>query len=120
MKVKVPAQARFRAGVLKLHLEEWENITQDQFTLQSIVGVHIHTVGTPAVRPPSKVELQQRNTDPVVDQNIKDLLQLGAIKKVSSEEDIFISRVFTVPKVERGVEYARRFILNLKVSFQNH
>ena len=61
--------------------------------------------------------LQQRNTDPVVDQNIVDLLQLGAIRKVSPEEEVFISQVFTVPKVERGVEYARRFIINLKVSF---
>ena len=114
----VPAQGRFRAGSLKLHVKEWESITQDEFTLQSIVGVHIHTVITPVVRPPSKAELQQRNTDPVVDQNIVDLLQLGVIRKVSPEEEIFISQVFTVPKVERGVEYARRFILNLKVSFQ--
>ena len=57
MTVKVPAQGRFRAGVLKFLVEEWENITQDQFTLQSIVGVHIDTVRTPAVRLPSKVEL---------------------------------------------------------------
>ena len=29
---------------------------------------------------------------------------------------MFISRVFTVPKLERGIEYGKRFILNLKVS----
>ena len=30
--------------------------------------------------------------------------------------EVFLSRVFTVPKTERGEEYGTRFILNLKVS----
>ena len=35
---------------------------------------------------------------------------------MDEQEKVFISRVFTVPKLERGIEYGRRFILKLKVS----
>ena len=49
-------------------------------------------------------------------QSIKEMLDLQAIKEIPPDSRVFISHVFTVPKVERGVEYARRFILNLKVS----
>ena len=46
----------------------------------------------------------------------KELLNLEAVQEVDVKEEVFISRVFTVPKMERGKEYGRRFILNLKVS----
>ena len=36
--------------------------------------------------------------------------------KRSTRKTRFLSRIFTVPKMERGKEYGRRFILNLKVS----
>ena len=35
---------------------------------------------------------------------------------MQENDEVFLSRVFTVPKMERGKEYGRRFILNLKVS----
>ena len=34
---------------------------------------------------------------------------------MDEQEKVFISHVFTVPKMERGIEYGKRFILNLKV-----
>ena len=46
----------------------------------------------------------------------KELLNLKAVQEVDVKEKVFLSRVFTVPKMERGKEYGRRFILNLKVS----
>ena len=46
----------------------------------------------------------------------KELLSLEAVQEVDVKEKVFISRVFTVPKMERGKEYGKRFILNLKVS----
>ena len=46
----------------------------------------------------------------------KELLNLKAVQEVDVKEKVFLSRVFTVPKLERGKEYGRRFILNLKVS----
>ena len=52
----------------------------------------------------------------MLEKAISELLSLGAVAEVSVNSEVFISRVFTVPKTERGVEYGRRFILNLKVS----
>ena len=43
-------------------------------------------------------------------------MNLNAVREVDVKEKVFLSRVFTVPKLERGKEYGRRFILNLKVS----
>ena len=43
------------------------------------------------------------------------LLSLGAVVEVPVNSQAFFSGVFTVPKLERGIEYDRRFILNLKV-----
>ena len=57
------------------------------------------------------------DSDPVVDESIKEILDLKAAVIVPSNSPGFYSRVFTVPKVERGVEYGKRFIINLKVSF---
>ena len=43
-------------------------------------------------------------------------MYLKAVQVMPRDAKIFLSRVFTVPKTERGKEYGRRFILNLKVS----
>ena len=43
-------------------------------------------------------------------------MDLNVVHQVDVQEKVFLSRVFTVPKLERGIEYGRRFILNLKVS----
>ena len=70
--------------------------------------------------------------DPAIDEAIKvvstqevlvslinspqELLNLKAVQEMQENDEVFLSRVFTVPKMERGKEYGRRFILNLKVS----
>ena len=41
-------------------------------------------------------------------------MDLKAVSQVDVQEKVFLSPVFTVPKLERGKEYGRRFILNLK------
>ena len=46
------------------------------------------------------------------------MLKLGAVKEIPRDSKDSFSRVFTVPKVERGKEYGMRSILNLKVSHQ--
>ena len=43
----------------------------------------------------------------------KEFLNLEAVQEVDVKEKVFISRVFTVPKMERGKDYGKRFILNL-------
>ena len=48
--------------------------------------------------------------------SLQELLELKAVQEMQEDDEVFLSRVFTVPKTERGKEYGRRFILNLKVS----
>ena len=128
----VPNQGQFVAGVLTRHIEEWSQVTDDYVSLQAIVGVKIPLTGKPPVRRASKAELDERRVDPVIDEAVKvvstqevlvslvnssqELFNLKAVQEIQEEDEVFLSRVFTVPKMERGKEYGRRFILNLKVS----
>ena len=128
----VPNQGQFVAGALTRHVEEWSQVTDDYVSLQAIVGVKIPLTGKPPVRRASRAELDERRVDPVIDEAVKvvstqevlvslinspqELLNLKAVQEIQEEDEVFLSRVFTVPKMERGKEYGRRFILNLKVS----
>ena len=91
-------------------------MTKYPICLQAIRGVEIPLLSTPPLRRATEQELKCRQTDPVVDEAITELLQLGAIKVVPRDSKVFLSKVFTFAKTERGKEYGRRFILNLKVS----
>ena len=112
----VPNQGQFRAGALTRHVQEWSQITDDYITLQAIKGVKLPLIGRPPVRCPSRAELDEWRVDPVIDETIKELLYLNAVQEVHEKDEVFLSRIFTVPKMERGKEYARRFIQILKVS----
>ena len=114
--VLVPIQDPFYAASLSRHTEDWLQISQDPFIMQAISGVKIPVTVTPPTRYPTQEELDFRKDDPVLEKAVSDLLALGAVSEVTAHSEAFISRVFTVPKRERGVEYGRRFILNLKVS----
>ena len=116
--VIIPDSGPFQAGGLSQHVQDWQDITTDYVSLQAIRGVEIPIWKMPPLLPPSRRELERRTVDPVVDQNISEMLDLGAIREVPRESEVFVSKVFTVPKVERGKEYGRRFILNLKVRIQ--
>ena len=116
-KVQLPTQKPFRAGVLKEHFEEWSEITTDPSCLENIQGVIIPLERQPPLSRPRRKDLNEIRTDPVIDESVKELLELGVIHEIPVTKEVFLSRVFTVPKVERGVEYARRFIINLKVSY---
>ena len=129
----VPQQGQFIAGTLTRHLDAWRQVTEDYVSLQAIVGVKIPLIGKPPVRRASRVELDERRVDPVIDEAVKvvstqavlvslinspqELLNLKVVQEMQEDDEIFLSRVFTVSKIERGKEYGRRFILNLKVSF---
>ena len=130
--VTVPQQGQFIAGALTRHLNAWRQVTDDYVSLQAIVGVKIPLVGKPPVRRASRAELDERRVDPIIDEAVKvvsiqavlvslinspqELLNLKAVQEMQEDDEVFLSRVFTVPKTERGKEYGRWFILNLKVS----
>ena len=61
------------------------------------------------------LELSRRSVDPWVEENIVTMLQLGAIKKIHMD---FFSRVLILSRMERGKDYGKRFILDLKTVIQ--
>ena len=45
----------------------------------------------------------EKRTDPVIDTSISEMLEMGVIREVTQlEASVFLSRVFTVPKWDRG------------------
>ena len=113
--MRVPNQGKFQSASLKQRQEDWLEISRDPNILQIISGVQIPLRKVPPVRSPTEEELARQSTDPIIDEAVAKLLNLGAVVEVPENSHAFFSRVFTVPKLERGKEYDRRFILNLKV-----
>ena len=71
LSVIVPSQGQFVAGALTRHVEEWSSVTDDYVALQAVRGVKLPLTGKPPVRRPSRAELDERRTDPVIDEAIK-------------------------------------------------
>ena len=115
--VKLPQQTEFVSGALPNFTDNWKVMTTDPVTLDAVTGLTIPFKYLPPCRIPTQEELARQDVDPVVDAAVAELLTLKAAVIVPANTPGFYSRVFTVPKVERGVEYGRRFIINLKVSF---
>ena len=97
-------------------MDAWRQVTDDHISLQAIAGVKIPLIGKPPLRCATKAELDEWRVDPAIDEAVKELLDLKAVQVMPRNAEVFLSRVFTVPKTKRGKEYGRRFILNLKVS----
>ena len=98
------------SGRLRLHLANWEVITQDQWVLHAVQGYKIDFVHTPRQpNPPiipqfSKEELAQ------VKQAVTELTAKGAIQVVAPERSQFVSTLFLVPKKDGQ----QRPVINLK------
>ena len=114
--VQLPPQEAFVAGGLPNFMDKWKVVTTDPVTLDAVSGLTIPFSTLPPCRLPTQEELTRLDEDPVVDASVEEILALGAAVIVPNNTEGFYSRVFTVPKVERGVEYGKRFIINLKVS----
>ena len=71
LSVTVSSQGQFVAGALTRHVEEWSSVTDDYVALQAVRGVKLPLTGKPPVRHPSRAELDERRTDPVIDEAIK-------------------------------------------------
>jgi hypothetical protein len=115
--VRLPLQEAFVSGGLPRFIEKWKLVTTDPVTLDAVSGLTIPFSSLPPCRLPTPEELSREDEDPVVDASVAEILALGAAVVVPNNTVGFYSRVFTVPKTERGVEYGKRFIINLKVSF---
>ena len=74
-------------------------MTKDPISLQAIRGTKIPPKSTPPLCYVTQAELDRRKGDQVLDKAI--LLQLKAIKVVPRDTKVFLSSVFTIPKLER-------------------
>ena len=109
-------QRTFVAGYLPKFLSQWESITEDLVTLDAVTGFMNPFSELNPCRVPTQQKLISLDNDPVLDQSIE-ILKLKDAVIVPIISSGFYSRDFTVLKLERGVEYRKRFIINLKVSF---
>ena len=108
----------------------WRQVTDDDISLLAIMGVKIPLLGKPPVRRASKAEVDERRMDPVIDEAVKvvstqavlvslinslqELSKLKAVQEMQEEDEVFLSRVFTVPKTERGKGVWQTFHLKTK------
>ena len=71
LSVIVPSQGQFAAGALTRHVEEWSSVTDNYVALQTVRGAKGPLTSKPPVRRPSRAELDEQRTDPVIDEAIK-------------------------------------------------
>ena len=93
--VILPAPRTFVAGCLPKFLTKWESITEDPVTLDAVTGFTIPFSELPPCRVPTQQELTSLDSDPVVDESIKEILELEAAVIVRSNSPGFYSRVFS-------------------------
>ena len=112
----VPSQPPFVAGSLGSKVQEWAQITSHSTCMDIVQGRWLHFKDRkPPLRSLPQQILWEDQEDPALDEAISEMLDMKVIQEVPGDTPVFLSRVFTVPKKERGKEYGRRFILNLKV-----
>ena len=87
-----------KAGILRHYVNKWSQITEDEWILKAIAGYEIEFTQKPfqtsfPVTPNFKA--QERA---LIDIEIKNMLNLGAIQISKNEKDQFISNLFLVKK----------------------
>ena len=97
------------SGRLKFFLKNWECLTQDPLILSFVQGYQIPFLSTPVQQfhPPmsfSEEEVQLINIE------VSEMLQKGAIKEVQFSKGQILSPIFIVPKRDMGY----RPVINLK------
>lgn len=100
----------FQAGSLTKKLQNWQLLTEDEWILNAIKGYKIEFFKTPVqFSTPKVIDFGQDRND-IVDQEVSELLRLGAISQCEHEQGEFISNIFLVTK--KGGKF--RPVVNLK------
>lgn len=99
-------------GRLKFFFAAWQEISNDPWVLQSISeGVKIDWVSTPLLNQPVETrKLPSERLDHVCDNEVRDLLEKGAVVEVDVNSPGFVSPIFAITKQSGGF----RPIFNLK------
>ena len=98
--------------MLPLHLPFWKSITTDQYTLNIVKGYDID-ISSSTYKPRSKLAQSVFNAETtlLINQEIKDLLEMEVIETCSPVIDQYLSPIFLVRKPDGS----NRKILNLKL-----
>ena len=96
-------------GRLRFFLQNWEKLTQDSFILLTVQGMQIPFMEIP-VQTSFQNQTPSLKNATLIDVEVQDMLQKGAIIEVLPCKDQFLSPVFLVPKKDGG----NRPVINLK------
>ena len=110
------ASQPFKAGQLPLFIHHWTSISHDPTVIDFVWGYKIKFSSPPPLRIPSIQELSLLSSSAIIDEEVMKMLGIGAVEEVPPSPG-FYSKIFAVPKVERGQVYGQRVILNLKVIY---
>ena len=103
------ADQTLRAGAIRDKYDIWQTLTTDPFILQTITGVKLEFEETPRqTDSPRPITFSDYEFD-IIDQQIKEFLQLGIVEEAVHAQEEFVSNVFSRHK-RNG---SSRLILNL-------
>ena len=91
---------QFEAGRLKYYSHEWEKIIAGSNLLDIVKDCHIEFIDN--IKPcQTKAPFQNifnEKENEIIDKEIQNLLEIGAIKKAQNKKPIFLSTIFARPK----------------------
>lgn len=86
------------AGKLKFFISKWENLTQDPWILSAVKGYKLEFDENPFQKViPNPIRFNEDECK-LIDSEVSDLLEKGAIKETVHEQGEFISNIFLVKK----------------------
>ena len=97
------------AGRLSQFVKQWEKVTHDQEILSIVKRYQMPFTNLSIQEKPNTIKMSEQHSL-LVDQEISELLEKGAIQKVKTAQEKFISNIFLVGKNDGG-NYA---VINLK------
>ncbi|KMQ83228.1 reverse transcriptase, partial [Lasius niger] len=97
-------------GKLSYFVDNWKNITRDNFIIQTIRGYKIPFLSIPNESQFRQLDSRSTSDIDLLEKEVESLQKSGAIKKCSSTKGQFVSQIFLVDKPGG----TKRFIINLK------
>ena len=110
MAQKLAERAVLPAGRLTHCMENWRRITQDQWVLETVRGFRIPFVSDPRQRQQPRQLCLSKEAEALLEVEIQEMLEKGAIQESQTKGRGFVSKVFLVPKKDGG----QRPVINLK------
>ena len=105
MKAELRQQSEnFKAGQIRFHLPQWQQLTMDRDVLKMVEGVDIDFTELPIQEktPPSH-QFSEEQTK-AIDSEVTELLNKGVIKKTAHSKNEYVSPVFVRPKKGQQME----------------